>query len=96
MIAGNYKHIPWIRRNIQDLFKTVVIRNGFFDITIETNYYAVFFETCCFLKLYDICSKVYTFLSSRKNIDGLYMFKDGTIRVDITIHVLNGIRQLCS
>ena len=54
------------------------------------------FETCCFLKLYDICSKVYTFLSSRKNIDGLYMFKDGTIRVDITIHVLNGIRQLCS
>lgn len=63
----------------------------------ETNYLAVFFEGVSCLKdsrLEVSLFNVFIELLHRYDIDrGLFRFKDGSIRVDITNHVINGLLQ---
>tara|TARA_Y100000389_G_C17459930_1_gene520929 strand:+ start:1148 stop:2533 length:1386 start_codon:yes stop_codon:yes gene_type:complete len=64
--------------------------------TLETNYLAVLFEILAQIYKYNIelenmMSYIFIQLENRKNINGLYQFLDGSIRIDITIHVISGI-----
>ena len=73
----------------------------------ETNYCAVQFESLATLyaliddknirlSIEPYISNLMILLESRKNINGLYEFTDGTMRLDITGHVLNGFYALMS
>ena len=68
---------------------------------VETNYLAVTFEAFTSLipfitgeisiELYNNIFSLFYFLEQRRNKMGLYAFLNGTARVDITGHVLNGL-----
>jgi hypothetical protein len=71
----------------------------------ETNYLAVEFE--CLTALYYIIDKkeyqqkiekcielILIELQNRTNLNGLYKFKNGDVRLDITGHILNGFYNL--
>lgn len=65
---------------------------------METNYLAVLFEMSCslFYILNDKSIKDYIFmllikLCSRQNNNGLFMFSDKTMRIDITGHIIHGL-----
>lgn len=68
----------------------------------ETNYLAVMFEMLCYLQLIDksnILSQkieyIYNLLEQRKTHNcPLYSFLDGSKRIDITLHVINGLEKL--
>jgi hypothetical protein len=68
----------------------------------ETNFYAVAFESLCFLyrslgkkSLLDKIFGLFYELENRKDcLNTLYTFTDGTARVDITGHINNGLIEL--
>lgn len=60
---------------------------------VETNYLAVAFEALCFLYISNKLFILFFKLEKRKNKIG-YMFIDGTIRIDITTHINNGLLLL--
>lgn len=63
----------------------------------ETNYLAVCWEALCYLKNYKVQNKMFQLfyeLEKRRNELGLYEFKNGSARIDITGHVCNGFNKL--
>ena len=70
----------------------------------ETNFYAVEFEALCTiypivddntrLKMEPYIENLIIALENRRNANGLYEFTDGTMRIDITGHVMNGFYGL--
>ena len=70
--------------------------------TIETNYLAVSFEALCFIyqsnrkvSLLNHLFQLFFELEQRKKYyNVLYIFLQGSARVDITGHIMNGLNQL--
>ncbi|MEM0353960.1 MAG: AMMECR1 domain-containing protein [Thermoplasmata archaeon] len=95
-IGGNFKYLL--------LNKIITYINKFKND--ETNYYAVEFESLSTLyplideinkiRSEEYISNLLTKLESVRNMNGLYEFKDGSMRVDITGHVLSGFFSLLS
>jgi hypothetical protein len=70
--------------------------------TLETNYLAVAFECLCHIcrylnentntYLYDYLLLLFVILQNKQDkANGLYKFSDGSARLDITSHIINGI-----
>lgn len=61
----------------------------------ETNYLAVAFEAACALRMAEQCTSLFGDLMQRYDAEkGLFMFLDGSSRVDITGHVHGGLMSL--
>jgi AMMECR1 domain-containing protein len=73
-----------------------------YDILTETNYLAVGYEALTALynmidddnNLIKSISDLFILLENKKNEIGLYKFNDGSCRLDITGHVVNGIMNI--
>jgi AMMECR1 domain-containing protein len=92
--ASSIRH-ERLTREIEDAFKTWFSR--FYSADLETNYLAVCYETLSTIfnrfsnDLDHALETVFHDLHKRRNNStGLFAFKDGTCRLDITGHVLNG------
>jgi AMMECR1 domain-containing protein len=66
-----------------------------FTPTTETNFLAVAFEAACALRMSTSLSALFGDLMQRYDIErGLFMFRDGSSRVDITGHIHRGLMML--
>ena len=100
------KHMP--DRNYKyNLIKNIIKYINNAPVVQETNYYAVEFEALATLyasisnqhikiTIEPYIERLIINLEQRRNKNGLYEFTDGTIRLDITGHVLNGFYALMS
>jgi hypothetical protein len=66
-----------------------------FTRATETNFLAVAFEAACALRMSDLVPVLFSDLARRYDLEhGLFMFKDGSARIDIAGHVHRGLMML--
>jgi AMMECR1 domain-containing protein len=68
--------------------------------SLETNYLAVIFECLCYMRclvesqiIRDYITRTYIYLNERRTSCGTFAFFNGKSRIDITIHVINGLER---
>lgn len=100
------KLIPFMEELFDDIYEKYIKLIKTLDLSIsETNYIAVYFECACSLfvsannKLYrtllsDKIESLYGELHERLDENGLYWFKNGGKRLDITCNVIKGFLTL--
>jgi hypothetical protein len=68
-----------------------------FTRSTETNILAVAFEAACALRMHASIASLFSHLMRRYDAErGLFMFRDGSARIDITGHVHRGLMMLAS